>query len=190
MCYTDSNVPSVLTFCLQTTNANFSIGCIFSCYYQSKWFYKLHSTVYQGICKPHFTVYQGICKLPFTVYQGICKLHFTVYQGICKLHFTVYQGIYKLHFTVYQGILIPCLCCILKGLLHLWQIYISHHQNTTIRKVELKTPQYRRVWRYQRGNQNPYNEEEQTTQRPKEKVQKNKQRSTKHTYKTIKLKIE
>ena len=42
----------------------------------------------------------------------------------------------------------------------------------------------RRVWRYQRGNQNPYIEEEQKTQWPKEKVQKNKQRSTKHTYKT------
>jgi hypothetical protein len=42
----------------------------------------------------------------------------------------------------------------------------------------------RRVWRYQRGNQNPYIEEEETTQWPKEKVQKDKQRSTKHTYKT------
>ena len=42
----------------------------------------------------------------------------------------------------------------------------------------------RRVWRYQRDNQNPYIEEEQTTQWPKEKVQKDKQRSTKHTYKT------
>ena len=42
----------------------------------------------------------------------------------------------------------------------------------------------RRVWRYQRGNQNPYIEEEQTTQWPKEKVQKDKQRSTKHTHKT------
>jgi len=41
----------------------------------------------------------------------------------------------------------------------------------------------RRVWRYQRGNQNPYIEEEQTTQWPK-KVQKDKQRSTKHIYKT------
>jgi hypothetical protein len=41
----------------------------------------------------------------------------------------------------------------------------------------------RRVWRYQRGNQNPYIEEEQRTQWPKEKVQKDKQRSTKHTYK-------
>jgi hypothetical protein len=39
-------------------------------------------------------------------------------------------------------------------------------------------------WRYQRGNQNPYIEEEQTTQWPKEKEQKNKQRSTKHTHKT------
>ena len=41
----------------------------------------------------------------------------------------------------------------------------------------------RRVWRYQRGNQNPYIER-QTTQWSKEKVQKDKQRSTKHTYKT------
>ena len=41
----------------------------------------------------------------------------------------------------------------------------------------------RRVWRYQRGNHNPYIEE-QTTQWPKVKVQKDKQRSTKHTYKT------
>jgi hypothetical protein len=35
--------------------------------------------------------------------------------------------------------------------------------------------------RYQSGNQNPYIEEEQTTQWPKEKVQKDKQRSTIHT---------
>jgi hypothetical protein len=34
------------------------------------------------------------------------------------------------------------------------------------------------------GNQNPYIEEEQTTQWPKETVQRDKQRSTKHTYKT------
>jgi hypothetical protein len=40
-----------------------------------------------------------------------------------------------------------------------------------------------RVWRYQRGNQKPYIEEEQTTQWPKEKAQKDTQRSTKHTYK-------
>ena len=43
---------------------------------------------------------------------------------------------------------------------------------------------WRRAWRHQRGNQNPYIEEEQTTQWPKEKVQKDKQRSTKHAYKT------
>jgi hypothetical protein len=34
----------------------------------------------------------------------------------------------------------------------------------------------RRIWRYQRGNYNPYIEEEQTTQWPKEQVQKDKQR--------------
>jgi hypothetical protein len=48
----------------------------------------------------------------------------------------------------------------------------------------LYTKKKRRVLRYQRGNHNPYIEEEQTTQWPKEKVQKDKQRSTKHTYKT------
>jgi hypothetical protein len=42
----------------------------------------------------------------------------------------------------------------------------------------------RRVWRYQRGNQNTYIEEEQTTQWRKEKGQKDKQRSTKYTHKT------
>ena len=42
----------------------------------------------------------------------------------------------------------------------------------------------RRIWRCQRGNQNPYIEEEQTTQWPKEEVQKDKERSTKHTHKT------
>ena len=42
----------------------------------------------------------------------------------------------------------------------------------------------RRVWRYKRGNQNPHIEEEPTTQWPNEKVQKDKQRSSKHTYKT------
>jgi hypothetical protein len=35
---------------------------------------------------------------------------------------------------------------------------------------------------YQKGNQNPYIKEEQTTQWPKEKGQKDKQRSTKHTH--------
>ena len=42
----------------------------------------------------------------------------------------------------------------------------------------------RRVWRYQRSYQNPYIEEEQTTQWLKEKAQRDKQRSTNHTYKT------
>ena len=42
----------------------------------------------------------------------------------------------------------------------------------------------RGIWRYQRGNQNPYIEEGQTTQWPKEKGQKDKQRSTKHAHKT------
>jgi hypothetical protein len=42
----------------------------------------------------------------------------------------------------------------------------------------------RRIWRYQRVNQSLYIEEEQTTKWPKEKVQKDQHRSTKHTHKT------
>jgi hypothetical protein len=42
----------------------------------------------------------------------------------------------------------------------------------------------RRVWRYKWGNHNPYIEEEQTTQWPKEKAQNDKQRFTKHTHRT------
>ena len=38
--------------------------------------------------------------------------------------------------------------------------------------------------RYQRGNHNPYIDEEQTTQWSNEKVQKNKQRYAKHIHKT------
>ena len=50
----------------------------------------------------------------------------------------------------------------------------TRHQNKTDMK-SLKIPN---------GYQNPYIEEEQTIQWPKEKVQRDKQRSTKHTYKT------
>jgi hypothetical protein len=46
-----------------------------------------------------------------------------------------------------------------------------------------KLDKSRRVWRYQRGNQNPYIEEEHTIQWPKEKVQIDKQWFIKHTHK-------
>ena len=42
---------------------------------------------------------------------------------------------------------------------------------------------HKKSLKIQRGNQNLYIEEEQTTKWPKEKGQKNKQRSTKHTHK-------
>ena len=49
-------------------------------------------------------------------------------------------------------------------------------RQTSLYKKSLKIPKG--------GNQNSYIEEEQTTQWPKEKVQTEKQRSTKHNYKT------
>jgi hypothetical protein len=51
-------------------------------------------------------------------------------------------------------------------------------------QAHVMLPVGRRVWRYQRVNQNPYIKEWQTTQWPKEKVQRDKQPSTKHTYRT------
>jgi hypothetical protein len=48
-------------------------------------------------------------------------------------------------------------------------LFLPEVYGTTLRRVW-------RVWRFQRGNKNPYIEEEQTTQWPKEKVQKDKQR--------------
>jgi hypothetical protein len=58
----------------------------------------------------------------------------------------------------------------------LWLSWSHHFESFTVATMTWLTAQ--------RGNQNPYIEEEQTTQWPKEKVQKDKQRSTKHTHKT------
>jgi len=61
---------------------------------------------------------------------------------------------------------------------------ISYVKINSLFEVDLIEHKLRVNKRYQRGNQNPYIEEEQTTQWPTEKVQKDKQRSTKHTQKT------
>ena len=67
---------------------------------------------------------------------------------------------------------------------HKFHGYILHIYIITVNHVMVAT--VRRVWRYQRGNQNSYIEEAQTTQWPKEKVQRDKQPSTKPTDKTSK----
>ena len=62
--------------------------------------------------------------------------------------------------------------------------YIDLHLNiATDRLLWTKKYHIRRLWRYQRGNQNMHIEGEQTTPSPKEKGQKDQQRSKKHTYK-------
>jgi hypothetical protein len=61
-------------------------------------------------------------------------------------------------------------------------VYLNH-MRTSENVYMLINIYVRRVWRYQKGNQNPYIEEEQTTQWPKEKGQKDKQRSTKKVQK-------
>ena len=68
-------------------------------------------------------------------------------------------------------------------------MYIVLIYSSTLDTVHFAHLRGRRVWRYQMGNHNPYNEEEQTTQWPKEKVQKDKQRSSKHTHKNINVNL-
>jgi tetrahydrodipicolinate N-succinyltransferase len=68
-------------------------------------------------------------------------------------------------------------------------IFERRTDNTMYKRTRTKgqtTIYKRRVWRYQRVNQNPYIEEEQTTQWTKEKVQKDKQRSTKEEFEDTK----
>ena len=70
-----------------------------------------------------------------------------------------------------EYVLISIVSLLYLGILH----YLSCNKNIHIKK-SLKIQKG--------GNQNPYIEEEQTTQWPKEKGQKDKQRSTNHTHKT------
>jgi hypothetical protein len=57
-----------------------------------------------------------------------------------------------------------------KGVIRI-RISKKNRQHNDQKKKDKST---RRVWRYQSGNQNPYIEEEQTTQWPEEKGQKDK----------------
>ena len=79
-----------------------------------------------------------------------------------------------------------CVPCIAKfcGLFicDYWYYYMQLFWSVFNTATQLKNA-VRRVWRYQRGNKNQ-SIEEQTTQWPTEKVQKDKQRSTRHTHKT------
>ena len=94
----------------------------------------------------------------------------------------VIQIVFRLNKTI------PTLCfllrfkrdsqCVLNPVVYVSEqsIGVTRSLIHTIFKKSLKIPKG--------GNQNPYIEEEQTTQWTKEKGQKDKQRSTKHTYKT------
>jgi len=64
----------------------------------------------------------------------------------------------------------------------IWSITLLHNIND-FKWFVLLVGRVWRVWRYQRGINNPYIEEK-TTQWPKEKVEKDKQRPTKHTQST------
>jgi len=75
----------------------------------------------------------------------------------------------------------------------LLNLFLQSERNIIMNMTDLLSVIYvdrhviRRVWRCKRGHQNPYIEEEQTTQWPKEKGQKEKQNDLQNIH--IKLKI-
>ena len=98
----------------------------------------------------------------------------------------VFGGTRVVHYIVFCAVF--CHCIFSPSIYGFWlalcfrQTFLDNMRTQLYDSVVPSTA--RRVWRYQRGNQNPYIEEERTTQWPKEKVQKDKERPTKHTYKT------
>ena len=88
-----------------------------------------------------------------------CGMNLFYLQDYCKF---IYMGSLYIHIFI-----------ILKILKCMYHVSFLVYQ----------TQKVRRVWRYQRGNQNP-KIEGQTTQWPKEKEQRDKQWSTKHYTKT------
>jgi hypothetical protein len=95
-----------------------------------------------------------------------CDLSSNSSSNFCRFQEAFPNNIFSMPISK-SKLLMPRNSCILCS------VYILHFKN-----------KWSKVWRYQRGNQKPYIEEEQTTQWRKEKVQKDKQRTTKHTYKT------
>jgi hypothetical protein len=85
--------------------------------------------------------------------------------------------------TWYRQSLVLYVCCV-DRCLSCWCMRSTPKDYICFELLHDSSIWVRSVWRYQRSNHNPYIEEEQTTQWPKEKVQKDKQRSTQHTYKT------
>ena len=89
---------------------------------------------------------------------------------------------YFCHYIVYSSSNYKVVCPFLVNLqiqrvMHYLTTYLTpfSRKKRWIKKLlflaQLAKDHVRRVWRYQRGNQNPYIEEEQTTQWPKEKAQ-------------------
>jgi hypothetical protein len=103
---------------------------------------------------------------------GLDRFHYTLKTCPCShpnLKVTFFLSCHKKLHMNWTSLKKSPFRCLKNVLIQIW-LYIENH--------------LRRVWKYQRGNQNPYIEEEQTTQWPKEKVQKDKQQSIKHIFKT------
>jgi hypothetical protein len=99
------------------------------------------------------------------VNQTLCEVHYQTNQTASLSFITLLRLGFEFHANIYE----------------IWIKWLNPKLHILFGN---QTSPKRRVWRYQRGNQNPYIEKEQTTQWPKEIVQREKQRSTKHTYKT------
>jgi hypothetical protein len=116
----------------------------------------------------------------------------TVYEQLQEIASNNIQSV-----TIYDNLQYTVICIIRKSKIYdQRQHTVSQNMQSVYRQLQYPNngniwiarmydqcnmPSVRRVWRWQRGNQNLYIEE-QTKQWPKEKVQKSKQRSTKIIY--------
>jgi len=140
--------------------------------HKDKWRYCWGSSVNQRTVWPallsdkinYYIVYNDRIYVKFVIHLQHHRLYLLI---------TIWTKYYKHYYVCYRiNIQYQYLIC---GCINIWNNKCSN------------TSQFiRRVWRYQRGNQNPYIEEEQTIQWPKEKGQNENDLQNIH----IKLKIE
>ena len=127
------------------------------------------------VTKASLTVYASISMIfrlnfPSNIVVSFCIFPLKHYQSFVLIYWSL-----KIYFLTKSWILLNLIINVFWGFLFCFD-------KAEFRSIGCVTSKLRRVWRYQRDNQNPYIEEKRTTQWPKEKVQKDKQRSTKEEF--------
>ena len=147
------------------------INLIFTKFVQIRTKFYINARLISLYCQKKRYNYQiSTCSLSFILLPA---LHLRKLKScVCHLFLSMYLYCFNVYFW-------STICFSLFFVFRNIPIFYYHVLEVLNRWSIFKDDIVRRVSRYQRGNQNPHIEE-QTTQWPKEKVQKDKQRSTRH----------